>query len=97
MGTTRYARWRPTCESLTLMRGYRKLADGSAPGKRVTGIDWVKCADRLHNDRRMIHFLASRSVLKLQCADDISDDNADDSRASPHPPLHHARTSIMPA
>jgi hypothetical protein len=30
------------------------------------------------------------------CADDISDDNADDSRASLHPQLHHATTSIVP-
>ena len=33
----------------------------------------------------MIRFLASRSVLKLQCADAISDDNADDGR-HPHTP-----------
>jgi hypothetical protein len=55
--------------------------------KRASATYWRQVADRFHNNRRMIGFLASRSVLKLHCADDISEDNADDNRGSPRPRL----------
>jgi hypothetical protein len=44
----------------------------------------------------MIRFPASPVCLQAACADDISDDNADDSRARLHPQLHHTSASIMP-
>ena len=44
LGTTQYARGRTTCASMNVMRGCRKLADGSRPAKAryryLLGVKW---------------------------------------------------------